>query len=331
MNNELISIIIPVYNVGLYIRKCLDSVIAQTYRNLEIILIDDGSTDASPQICDEYARKDSRIKVIHKMNEGQGIARNVGIDFCNGIFVGFVDADDFISPYYYEIMYHALKKDGTQMCVLATETAFWDGNDESAIHLAQNADDYNKEIRTNIDVMEKMFYMMERTGAPFKLFRKELWTNVRFPAVRAFEDMATTYLPMMKVEYISVIHSNLYAYRKRDSSTTRRAFSDDKLCAIKIAEELLENINIFNKELLPSATVRAYALIFNVFLLVPKADYANQQKLWNYIKSYRKSILQNKSKYMRKKDKIAAVISYLGMHITYCIGKEYTKKEKYKN
>ena len=109
-NIDLISIIIPVYNVEQYLSRCIDSVINQTYKNLEIILIDDGSTDDSGEICDEYALKDNRIKVMHKQNGGVSSARNEGLDISKGNYIGFIDSDDFIEKDMYEFLYDLLTK-----------------------------------------------------------------------------------------------------------------------------------------------------------------------------------------------------------------------------
>lgn len=110
MKDDLISVIVPVYNVEKYLHKCINSILNQTYKNLEIILIDDGSTDNSGKICDEYALKDNRIKVIHKENGGLSSARNAGLDICSGDYIGFVDSDDYIAEDMYEYLYVNLKK-----------------------------------------------------------------------------------------------------------------------------------------------------------------------------------------------------------------------------
>ena len=110
MNEELISVIIPVYNVEKYIRFCLDSVINQTYKNLEIIIVDDGTKDSSGEIAEEYARKDSRIKVVHKENGGLSDARNVGLDIATGKYIAFLDSDDVISLDFYEYLYRLIKE-----------------------------------------------------------------------------------------------------------------------------------------------------------------------------------------------------------------------------
>ena len=102
VRKELISIVIPVYKVELYLEKCIESIINQTYKNLEIIIVDDGSPDNCPQICDEYSKKDKRIKVIHKENGGLSDARNAGIDIATGKYIAFVDSDDYVSDDYVE-------------------------------------------------------------------------------------------------------------------------------------------------------------------------------------------------------------------------------------
>ena len=112
----LVSVVVPVYKVEKYINKCIDSIINQTYKNLEIILVDDGSPDRCPQICDEYAKKDNRIKVIHKKNSGLGAARNTGIDAAKGEYIGFVDSDDWIMPNMYEEMVNCCENYQVPIC-----------------------------------------------------------------------------------------------------------------------------------------------------------------------------------------------------------------------
>ena len=119
--NNLISVIIPVYNVENYLDECIQSVLQQTYKNLEIILVDDGSTDNSGVICDEYKDKDTRITVLHQKNGGISKARNVGIEYAHGEYIGFVDSDDFIHPQMYELLYAAIHKEQTDVAPCKTE------------------------------------------------------------------------------------------------------------------------------------------------------------------------------------------------------------------
>ena len=124
MKEELISVIIPVYNVEKYIRFCLDSVINQTYKNLEIIIIDDGTKDLSGDIAEEYAAKDSRIKVIHKENGGLSDARNVGLDVATGKYIAFLDSDDVIAYDFYEYLYNLIKENNVIECVALSWSLF---------------------------------------------------------------------------------------------------------------------------------------------------------------------------------------------------------------
>ena len=117
LNNELISIIVPVYNMEKYLARCVDSIIAQTYDKIEIILVDDGSTDNSSSMCDHYARKDERIKVVHKLNGGLSDARNAGFAVATGSYIGYVDSDDWIEPDMYEKMYYACVENDAELAV----------------------------------------------------------------------------------------------------------------------------------------------------------------------------------------------------------------------
>ena len=122
MQNPLVSIIVPIYKVEPYLRRCLDSIVNQTYTNLEIILVDDGSPDGCPQICDEYAAKDKRIIVIHKENGGLSSARNAGLKIASGAFISFVDSDDWVNDHYIETLYLAQNKFNADLVIAVSET-----------------------------------------------------------------------------------------------------------------------------------------------------------------------------------------------------------------
>jgi len=173
---DKISIIIPVYNVEPYIRKCLDSVINQTYKNLEILLIDDGSTDNSGIICDEYAKADVRIKVFHKENGGAESARNIGLKNITGQYVGFVDSDDRIEPDMYEILLDAIKTNNTQISVCP----YFKDMDSESIYMKNR-----KNIPDcNIDTKNMLLYPLERDN--YMGFCGYLWNKLF--AASLFED-----------------------------------------------------------------------------------------------------------------------------------------------
>lgn len=183
----LISIIVPVYNVKNYLEKCLQSICGQTYKNLEIILIDDGSSDGSGELCDLFAQRDGRIKVIHQTNAGQSAARNRGLAVAQGEFLGFVDSDDWIEPDMYEFLYHLLKANGADISICshyrdkggksvakyASGEQFVFTRDEAVRALA-----VDKHVRN---------YMVD------KLFKRSLFAGIVFPVNRVFEDLAICY------------------------------------------------------------------------------------------------------------------------------------------
>lgn len=211
----MISVIVPVYNVAEYLPECVESIIKQTYTNLEIILVDDGSTDECPKICDEYAEQDSRIRVIHKKNGGLSDARNAGLDVCTGEWIGFVDSDDYIDKNMYLKLYKA-----------AVENA----SDISVCHFinAENGKFDKKRLTSKMifDSKDDMIHQVFSRGrgtlsACLKLYKKHIFNGLRFPKGINFED-AYIILSVIKNAFrMTVIVDNLYFYRKRTGSITK--------------------------------------------------------------------------------------------------------------
>ena len=149
MYYPLITVIIPIYKVEKYLPKCLDSVLAQTYSNLEIILVDDGSPDNCGAICDEYAARDSRIRVIHKENGGLSSARNSGIDICRGKYISFIDSDDFVSPYFIEMLYRGVHDFNCEIATVEHGVSFMEGKDDSVVFAKDKLQRSYEEIQPN--------------------------------------------------------------------------------------------------------------------------------------------------------------------------------------
>ena len=225
----MISIIIPVYNVLPFLDKCVDSVISQHYRDLEIILVDDGSTDGSGERCDEYSKKDNRIKVIHKKNGGLSDARNAGIDVAQGDFITFIDSDDFILPDYIEYLYNLIEKNDAAMSVC--QVTFVDENDKQ---LSTGGVAVDKVVSGNENCM-KAFLTDTAIDTPAwrKLYRTSLFsTGIRYPVGRYHEDVFTTYRLIAKCNRISIGSKPLYAYRQRTGSIVNSTFSPRHFDAI---------------------------------------------------------------------------------------------------
>ena len=219
---ELISVIIPIYNVEAYLDECIASVIAQTYSNLEIILVDDGSPDNCPQMCDEWAAKDSRIRVIHKENGGLSDARNAGIDRSTGDYIAFVDSDDWIEPEMYEIMLAALKNENADICACNILSCFLERRN------AWGCEEYT--VGGSAEILSLLY---RDTAYPVsalnKLYHRKLWNDLRFPKGKICEDAFTTYLLVDKASKIVQIPDALYCYRIRENSIMTTAFSHKRM------------------------------------------------------------------------------------------------------
>ncbi|MBR1676980.1 MAG: glycosyltransferase family 2 protein [Clostridia bacterium] len=207
MKEPLISVIIPVYNVEKYLNRCVESILSQTYTNLEIILVDDGSTDSCPQICDEYAKKDARIKVVHKANEGLSSARNYGLDIAIGNYVSFVDSDDYVDLNYIEKLY--LHIDGVDI-------SMFNATIDSAI----------------FDKYEAMEYLVKslNNSASGKLYKKRCIGNVRFEEGRIHgEDYVFLAKVILQISQVRVFKCFAYHYEVRQGSITHSKFSRKSL------------------------------------------------------------------------------------------------------
>lgn len=217
----LISIIIPIYNVEKYLAECLESVLCQSYRNLEIICIDDGSTDRSGQICDDYAAKDARVIVVHQPNRGAGAARNAGLARATGDYIGFVDSDDYIAPEMYEKLLDALSQIKSSISACNTIEVFTD-------RMAGCKNDGQRYRYTGTELLRKTaehwkYYIMVN-----KLFRRELVQGIAFPEGNVIDDGFYTYQIIAKAATVVWINEGLYYYRQRKSSVMNLADYEDR-------------------------------------------------------------------------------------------------------
>ncbi|MBO5414736.1 MAG: glycosyltransferase [Bacilli bacterium] len=209
--SKLLTVIVPVYNVEKYLDTCIKSIINQTYSNLEIILVDDGSKDDSGRICDKYAEKDKRIKVIHKENEGLSEARNLGIKLSKGDYITFVDSDDYIDERMYEILIHDLE--------------YYDVDIATCDYL--RVEDYSKkaEISNEVNIYGKKEALCKllkneeyKDYAWNKVYKKKLFKDIWYPKGRVQEDVAVTYKLIINGNNVSYNKSKLYFYLKREGS-----------------------------------------------------------------------------------------------------------------
>jgi len=210
--NELISIIVPVYNVEEYLEKCVDSIINQTYSNIEIILVDDGSKDNSGKMCDELQAKDSRIKVIHKENGGLSDARNAGLKIATGDYIGFVDSDDYIEEDMFETLYKLSKEHNSDISIVSFNEIY-----KGKIIGVRNSKKLEKLNKIEA-IRELLIDTKIQSYAWNKLFKKELFNNIEFPTNKNFEDIATTLLLFEKANKVVLLEEPKYNYVRRDNS-----------------------------------------------------------------------------------------------------------------
>lgn len=309
METPLISIIVPVYKVEPYLHKCVDSILSQTYTHLEIFLVDDGSPDNCGKICDEYAQKDNRIKVIHKKNGGLSDARNVAIDVAKGEYITFVDSDDFVTSDYVETLYHLVKKYQCKVGVAWLRT-FHEGCEAGT-----NQPPYIKKVFDRMEGIEKMFYQeLFDTAAWCKIYHRSLFeTGIRYPLRLIYEDLPTTYLLFLQADKIAFCNHIIYNYLLRANSIEGQPFKANKLDS---ALKILDMIQSHSNELKPvEKAVRCRLLSFCLHILLEMpTGYADKRKqvLIDYVKRNRWKVLTDTR--ARKKARIGALISYLGLN-----------------
>ena len=252
MTTPLISVIVPVYRVEEYLERCVKSILSQTYKNLEVILVDDGSPDQCPAICDACAEKDARVKVIHQENKGLSGARNAGIDAASGEYLAFVDSDDYVSPHFIEELYQLLQDTGCAIGQCRFSYVKGDG-------LVEESDSAFCIYRGE-SLMEQLYGPEEKATcfvvAWNKLYRAELFkeTGIRYPEGRIHEDEATTYRLFHEAKKLAFLDRALYGYYTENGGSITSVFSAKRLQWLTAHEE---RIAFFKKngyeKLLPAA------------------------------------------------------------------------------
>lgn len=326
----LISIVIPVYKVEKYLPHCVDSVLVQTYQNLEIILVDDGSPDKCGQICDEYAVRDTRIRVIHKENGGLSSARNAGIDICRGEYLSFIDSDDFVSPYFMEIMYRAIEMFDSDISFLEKGVEFCDGT-ENEVELAKNAKDYATKKIDPREAIRLMLYQNIPTGIQWRLYKREIFDTIRFPIGYLHEDTATSHKLLMHAKSITMVNARVYAYRLRVESIVHSKFIPAKAISTVVGKQLMHDIMEYDPSLKAAACSRAFALNYYVFIQVPFQDASSMKKLWESLLLYRDVVVRDKASEVRTKNRVGALCTYLGMRAAHGLGRLYKMIETRQN
>lgn len=245
MNTELISIIVPVYNVERYLEQCVDSLIHQTYQNIEILLIDDGSTDASGVICDRYAKQDSRIRVVHQENQGAAVARNKGIELAEGNYLAFVDSDDFVHCQFLEVLYEMLQKENGKISMCSYRRVHDDDvidNSPVSCEASQVMDIFCALSLLNEWCSKEAIAMLIICN---KLYRRDVFDGVMYPLKRRREDEFVIHRVLAKADELPITESELYFYRKRAGSVMESNDIVENFQHLALHEALIDRIDFF--------------------------------------------------------------------------------------
>lgn len=221
---DLVSVIVPVYNTEKWLRQCVDSILAQTYPAIEVILVDDGSTDGSDALCDAYARTDARVVVVHQPNGGLSAARNTGLDRAGGVFFQFVDSDDWLAPDMTESLVHLCAKTGADIaeCSYANMTGTGPVHETACTGVTEVTDSAGA-------LLGMLEWNKHKVVAWNKLYRMQVCGDIRFPAGRLHEDEFTTHLYYLAARKIAYLDRTLYFYRRRENSITAAAYTPERL------------------------------------------------------------------------------------------------------
>lgn len=235
----MISVIVPVYNVERYIRQCVESILGQTYTDLEIILVDDGSTDGSGSICDEFKLRDDRVVVIHKRNGGLSDARNAGLDIAKGAYIGFVDSDDYIEPDMYEVLYTNCERHAADLA--AARFVKFDTQGEQEKCFTENIEVFSREDMLRLFIVGDRRYEITMSVWD-RLYKRELISDLRFPVGRCYEDIVFSTKAIEKSKINVYIDRALYHYRLREDSISGEDFGDYTKTPLRIITDLIPEL-----------------------------------------------------------------------------------------
>lgn len=305
-----VSVIVPVYNVVDYLPQCLDSIVRQTYAHLEIILVDDGSTDGSGDLCDQWAQCDSRIRVIHKPNGGPSEARNAALDVMTGQLVMMVDSDDYISPDCIETLMAVMHDTGSDLSI-----GSWRLFAGSPPACEANGKPFNVKTFGRDEAIQMVFYQNTITNSPCsRLYKASLFDQVRFPEGMLYEDLAIIYPILLKLSLVAYADHVVYFYRQHAASITGH-FTRQRTDVLKVMENLERQMQHENQQYLPAVRSRLLSAYFNILLLCPdQPDYAPvADHCWRGIKRLRWGCLRDRN--VRMKNRLGILASVTGQKV----------------
>ena len=296
--NERISIIVPVFNVEKYLERCVNSLINQTYKNIEIILVDDGSPDLCPQMCNEYAKKDERIKVLHKKNGGLSDARNAGLDVATGEYIAFVDSDDWVETDFIETLYKNAKIENADISIIGC-TLVWDDGRKKPVSKDKGYYVFDKEKAIREMLAQRKFGCMVCQ----KMYRKQIFDTVRFPVGKLYEDVAVSMPTFLKAKKVVVSGNHGYNYYQRNDSIVNSKFDERKLYFLECCQNIIKYSDKHEKMYDTEAHIfylRAL-MMFALTLYQNSENEKNTEYIEQEIKKNKKYIWNNMYLELRKK------------------------------
>ena len=311
METPLISIIVPVYNVNSYLGACLDSLKKQSYPKCEFLLIDDGSTDDSGVMCDEFAKNDSRTRVVHQQNLGLSEARNRGIREARGEYITFVDSDDKITPDYVSYLFSLIKKYQASISICGLEEITL--KNKSVYYSAE----YPEKAMSTEETLGRMLREEGFTVVAYaKMYLRSLWQGIEFPAGALHEDLATTYKVVEKSPLVAFGPEAKYIYIKRATSISSSEFSEKKYNIISFTDEMCDEIEKRFPYLINTANLRRMHARFSVLrqlVQVKNPDptmVQKEQEIIDYLISHKKHIFKNPHATNRDKLAMQALLTH---------------------
>lgn len=306
----LVSVVVPIYKVERDLRSCIDSIINQTYQNLEIILVDDGSPDCCGEIIDEYALIDKRVKTIHKENGGLSDARNKGMEYVTGEYITFVDSDDKLELHFTERLMKLMYSHHAEVAVCKNSVFTYDN-----CKISQNREKkVETKLLSGIDACSNMLYQKDfDVSAWGKIYSISLFNNVKYPKGLIHEDIPTTYKVIAKAENVVYTSEELYCYQIRENSIENEKFSLKKMDCITTAQMMLDDIYQRIPELSKAGRSRYFAANMHILAQID-SNIPQKRLIKNNIKKVRKRIIFDRNATNRVR--IACLLTCINFEIT---------------
>ena len=304
-----ISIIVPVYKVEKYLKKCVDSILAQTFSDFELILVDDGSPDNSGRICDDYAKKDARVRVVHKQNGGLSSARNAGIEVAKGKYLGFVDSDDYIAEDMYELLYKAITKEEADLSICGIYDVY-EGKDPII----------KPTIKKTVTAEEALLLILQgniiSVHAVNKLYKRELFSTIRYPEGKYHEDSFIIVDLLNQCHKVAIDSEQKYYYYHRLGSINTESFSEKQFEFIEALENNEIKLKDRSQEIKKAAHQRvcfANFLVLDKIIVANVTDRPETKEIVSYLRHNFRFIMENEI--FTKSRKFSTLLLMISLHL----------------